>query len=98
MTDPKMKARDWLNLQGYAYTYAYHDTCETAKRLYPYLNIREGIAGLSESDNPRWKEGVVNGIIDREEEWGFDRNDWFILGNDLFCTDDGLMVRFKLMQ
>lgn len=89
-----MKARVWLDSQDGSGA-SYRHTLTTAQRLYPNMNISMGMKGLSDH---KWQDTLVNGIIDLEEQWGFDRNDWFIMSNNLFCTDDTMLAMFKMMK
>jgi hypothetical protein len=88
-----MKARDWLD--GKAVTTWYSKTVDDAKLIYPHVNIKNGLKGLSTS---LWQEKLIEEIIDLEPEWGFERADWFVMGGFLFCTDESIAAMFKMMQ
>lgn len=88
-----MKARLWLNDIDQS-TVWYNSTFEQAKTLYPHISLRslKGLCGVS------WSNVFIEAIIDKETEWGFSRDDWFVLNNTLFVSDDYLMAMFKLLQ
>lgn len=93
-----MKARIWLNNQQLWLTSHkcgnYTNVMDNAKLLYPYLNMRVGLSGLCENG---WQDGIINAVIDREDIYGFTRDDWFVMGGLLFCTDDDMAALLKLM-